>query len=170
MYSRFSNRDSLRWRDFLFGWITSTCSRKPLNYSANDSVQHDNVANPQTACFIRAIRTFRYANAECHEFAHQTRCEHFHIYSEQHVLEPLAFVSPDDERSECWNILSRTSQVEMWKTEKLQHKLKFVFNSNWIRSKCDALDATNKHSYGTDMLLFSISLLTVYLDIYLFIY
>jgi hypothetical protein len=55
--------------------------------------------------------------------------------------------------------------------EKLQHKLKSVFNSNWIRSKCDAaLYAANKHSYGTDTFLFSISLLTVYVDIYLFIY
>jgi len=121
-----------------------------VNYSANDSVQHDNIANPQTACFIRAFRTFRYASAHSHEFAHQTRCEHVHIYSEQHLLEPLAFVSPDDENSECWNFLSRTRQLETRMPEKLQHKLNFVFNSNWIRSKCDALYAANRHSYGTD--------------------
>jgi len=170
MCSSLSNGDSLRWGDFLFRWINSTCSRKPLNYSAKDSVQHNNIANPQIACFIRAIRTFRYAAAGCHEFANQTRCEHVHIYSEQHLfLEPLAFVSLDDESSECWNFLSRTSQVGTWMPEKLQHKLKFAFNSNWIRSKCDALCATNTVMAKICFYSLSLYLLFMWIFICLFI-
>lgn len=144
MCSRLSIGDRMRWRDFLFRWKTSTCSRKPLNYSASNSVQHNNIANPQTACFIRAILTFRYANAECHESAHQTRCEHVHICSEQHLLEPLAFVSPDDDSSECWNFLSRTRQVETWKPENYKTSLNlYLIQTGYARSAMHFMLPTN---------------------------
>jgi hypothetical protein len=70
---------------------------------------------------MHVIRPFRYATEHSHEFVHQTRCEHVHVYFKQTLLlDALAFASTADDSSECRNILSSTRPVETRMHEKIK--------------------------------------------------